>query len=150
MSRSLVERSNSNRVPRGRSDVLKRLGTLSIEAPALTAAPSEEEPQLSQTQPLPTVAVEEPCGLTPASLKHLKRQRDALSEEKAKLQVELLDTAKQLKESRAFSRAGFACCCVVLFCFCFLFSFFLFLAGGETVRPTARGTVSPKGVGTLW
>ena len=32
MSRSLVERSNSNRVPRGRSDVLKRLGTLSIEA----------------------------------------------------------------------------------------------------------------------
>ena len=71
-------------------------------------------------------------------------------EEKAKLQVELLDTAKQLKESRAFSRAGFACCCVVLFCFCFLFSFFLFLAGGETVRPTARGTVSPKGVGTLW
>ena len=53
---------------------------------------SEEAPtlgsQLTSTQPL-----DEPqSGLTPASLKHLKRQRDALSEDKARLQSELIDS----------------------------------------------------------
>eukprot|EP00435_Cladocopium_sp_Y103_P040852 s2934_g11.t1 len=113
--RSLVERSNSglSRVPREprvpRSEVLKRLGgALSVEGPGspLTATislpltvesnESEEAPTpgaLSQTAPL-----EEPCGLTPASLKHLKRQRDVLSEEKARLQSEFIEVVKQLKE----------------------------------------------------
>ncbi|CAE7748650.1 unnamed protein product [Symbiodinium sp. CCMP2456] len=50
---------------------------------------------LSQTAPLPS---EEPCGLTPASLKHLRRQRDALNEEKNRLQAELQESTKQLKE----------------------------------------------------
>ena len=53
---------------------------------------SEEAPtpgsQLTSTQPL-----DEPqSGLTPASLKHLKRQRDALSEDKARLQSELIES----------------------------------------------------------
>lgn len=47
--------------------------------------------------PAPAVEpVEEPCGLTPASLKHLRRQRDALSEEKTRLQAELTSVKAQL------------------------------------------------------
>jgi len=36
-----------------------------------------------------SVQDDEPCGLTPASLKHLRRQRDALVEEKTRLLSEL-------------------------------------------------------------
>lgn len=116
MSRPTVERSNSNlsrvaRVPR--SEVLKRLGGALSEGPGspLTATislpltvesnESEEAPtpgsQLTSTQPL-----DEPqSGLTPASLKHLKRQRDALSEDKARLQTELIEVVKQLKDLKS-------------------------------------------------
>ncbi|CAE6955462.1 unnamed protein product, partial [Symbiodinium natans] len=109
------ERSNSgfSRIPRGTSNVLRRGATLSLESPSsqmagttslvASASPSKdanpvmdaEGESLSQTAPLPS---EEPCGLTPASLKHLRRQRDALSEEKGRLQAELQEATKQLKE----------------------------------------------------
>jgi len=115
------ERSNSGfgRVPRGPSNVLRRGATLSLESPSSQMAgtpslplvastpPSKEASgahalaldndgeSLSQTAPLPS---EEPCGLTPASLKHLRRQRDALNEEKTRLQAELQESMKQLKE----------------------------------------------------
>jgi len=111
--RSIVERSNSglSRVPREprvpRSEVLKRLGgSLSVEGPGspLTATislPLTVESNESEEAPTPgalSQTAEEPCGLTPASLKHLKRQRDVLSEEKARLQSEFIEVVKQLKE----------------------------------------------------
>ncbi|CAK9085830.1 Hypothetical protein SCF082_LOCUS40639 [Durusdinium trenchii] len=121
-----LQRAHSGlaRVPRagagGRtSDVLKRLGgALSVEGPgspltatvslpltSLETEPSEEvEKDLRRERERDLLprgpGWEEPCGLTPASLKHLKRQRDALQEDKARLQSELIETAKQLKELR--------------------------------------------------
>jgi len=41
---------------------------------------------------------EPPTGLTPASLKHLRRQRDLLAEEKVRLQAELATALRKLKE----------------------------------------------------
>lgn len=49
-------------------------------------------------QPAP---VEEPSGLTPASLKHVKRQRDKLAEEKVKLEAELAELLAKMKELKA-------------------------------------------------
>ncbi|CAK9085831.1 unnamed protein product [Durusdinium trenchii] len=104
-----LQRAHSGlaRVPRagagGRtSDVLKRLGgALSVEGPGSPLTATVSLPLTSlETEPSEEVEKEEPCGLTPASLKHLKRQRDALQEDKARLQSELIETAKQLKELR--------------------------------------------------
>lgn len=44
--------------------------------------------------------VQEPCGLTPASLKHLKRKHEALVEEKARLQSEITGLQAQTREQR--------------------------------------------------
>lgn len=44
---------------------------------------------------------EEPTGLTAASLKHLRRQRDRLVEEKGRLQVDLSAAQAEVKEQKA-------------------------------------------------
>lgn len=45
-----------------------------------------------------SVQDDEPCGLTPASLKHLRRQRDALAEERSKLLSELAGIQATVRE----------------------------------------------------
>jgi len=45
-----------------------------------------------------SVQDDEPCGLTPASLKHLRRQRDALAEEKTRLLSELAGIQATVRE----------------------------------------------------
>lgn len=55
---------------------------------------------LEGSDQVPSAQHDEPCGLTPASLKHLKRQRDALAEDKTRLQAELSGVQMQLREQR--------------------------------------------------
>ncbi|CAE8616539.1 unnamed protein product, partial [Polarella glacialis] len=45
-----------------------------------------------------SLQMEEPCGLTPASLKHVRRQREALAEDKKRLEAELALLRSQMKE----------------------------------------------------
>jgi len=52
------------------------------------------------TAPRPSTPTEEPCGLTPASLKHLRRQRDTLSEDKERLLAEIERLQRLLREQR--------------------------------------------------
>mmetsp|Transcript_32395 Transcript_32395/g.58889 ORF Transcript_32395/g.58889 Transcript_32395/m.58889 type:complete len:435 (-) Transcript_32395:20-1324(-) len=106
---STPTRPQSMSITRGRSSVFQRVGAnVSFEPPSTppqTATPSlgssavpSSSPEPEESPQAPPPLQEEPSGLTPASLKHLKRQRDALAEEKIRLQAELEELRKQLKQ----------------------------------------------------
>eukprot|EP00931_Biecheleriopsis_adriatica_P102725 TRINITY_DN77663_c0_g1_i1.p1 TRINITY_DN77663_c0_g1~~TRINITY_DN77663_c0_g1_i1.p1 ORF type:complete len:456 (+),score=141.33 TRINITY_DN77663_c0_g1_i1:72-1439(+) len=118
-------RPPASHMARGRSSMFQRVGTTSLVdapstpplaatpstassgVPALDSSPSPGTPEASEAidgKPLaqsPTPpAAEENFGLTPASLKHVKRQRDALAEEKVRLLAEIEELKRKLKEQK--------------------------------------------------
>lgn len=81
-------------------------GSGSFLIAAGTNAVSENQPKKEAdeaslvTNSAPVQSIDEPCGLTPASLKHLRRQRDVLAEDKKRLEAELLALQRELRELR--------------------------------------------------
>jgi len=68
---------------------------------SLSSAPSEATVEAAASSTAAASAsLEDPVGLTPASLKHLKRQRDTLHEEKLRLLAEVAALQAQLKEQK--------------------------------------------------
>jgi len=112
--------SGRPQIARGRSSTLRRAGE-SVSEPTPSTPPGALSTSLSSLAPgtdgagptsqgtreQPLLATceasvpqyEEPCGLTAASLKHLRRQRDSLSEEKTRLLNELKAAQAQVKEA---------------------------------------------------
>eukprot|EP00928_Gymnodinium_smaydae_P054719 TRINITY_DN3844_c0_g1_i1.p1 TRINITY_DN3844_c0_g1~~TRINITY_DN3844_c0_g1_i1.p1 ORF type:complete len:464 (+),score=118.73 TRINITY_DN3844_c0_g1_i1:192-1583(+) len=89
-----------------RSSTLRRAGTLVSEPPSTPPGAADlpgaaQGGASSSSASVAAAAVaEEPCGLTPASLKHVRRQRDRLEEEKGRVQAELSAVSAQLREQR--------------------------------------------------
>jgi len=74
----------------------------SLTPPAVPVAQDNEQPQCRPFTPSrpSTPAQEEPCGLTQASLKHLRRRCDGLCEDKEKLLAEIQRLEALLREQR--------------------------------------------------
>mmetsp|Transcript_101672 Transcript_101672/g.323012 ORF Transcript_101672/g.323012 Transcript_101672/m.323012 type:complete len:477 (-) Transcript_101672:18-1448(-) len=125
MSRNSFSGASGSRAPvsRARSSTLRRAGTsvsadllgssggfstasLQDSAPLLQNPPTGHGDLLSAAaaephdSPVAHVTSEEPCGLTPASLKHLKRKYEVVLEEKARLQSEISGLQAQVREQR--------------------------------------------------
>eukprot|EP00930_Biecheleria_cincta_P027827 TRINITY_DN1946_c0_g1_i1.p1 TRINITY_DN1946_c0_g1~~TRINITY_DN1946_c0_g1_i1.p1 ORF type:complete len:452 (+),score=128.93 TRINITY_DN1946_c0_g1_i1:28-1356(+) len=96
-------------IARGRSSMFQRLGTLALDAPSTppeaavgtTSLIAEAVGDSEASAAAQAAMMEEPTGLTPASLKHVKRQRDKLAEEKVKLEAEIAELMAKLKELKA-------------------------------------------------
>lgn len=73
-----------------------------LSPPAVPVTQENEQPQCRPFTPSrpSTPASEEPCGLTQASLKHLRRRCDGLTDEKEKLVAEIHRLESLLKQQR--------------------------------------------------
>lgn len=107
-SSNKVDEAETNNITRGRHSRPKSRKPFMLEEqqqrPATPAGDTEtEQPDGRPSTPAQrprTPVVEEPCGLTPASLKHLRRQKESLAEDKERLLAEVARLRALLEEQR--------------------------------------------------